>query len=61
MDMNLSECIERLELIEALKQLKYRYCAAVDLNYDADAARAGPPHKRQGGGGLPYRYTETDT
>lgn len=37
MDITLAERIDRLEQIEALKQLKYRYCAAVDANYDADA------------------------
>jgi hypothetical protein len=37
MDTSLSERIDRLEQIEALKQLKYRYCAAVDTNYDAAA------------------------
>jgi ketosteroid isomerase-like protein len=40
MDTTLVERIERLEHIEALKQLKYRYCAAVDANYDADAIAA---------------------
>ena len=37
MDTTLAERIDRLEQIEALKQLKYRYCAAVDANYDAAA------------------------
>ena len=37
MDTTLAERIDRLEQIEALKQLKYRYCAAVDVNYDAAA------------------------
>jgi SnoaL-like domain len=37
MDATLAERIDRLEQIEALKQLKYRYCAAVDANYDAAA------------------------
>lgn len=36
----LAERLDRLEQIEALKQLKYRYCAAVDANYDADAIAA---------------------
>lgn len=40
MDKSLAERIERLEHIEALKQLKYRYCAAVDANYDAAALAA---------------------
>jgi ketosteroid isomerase-like protein len=40
MDNSLAERIDRLEQIEALKQLKYRYCAAVDANYDADAIAA---------------------
>lgn len=40
MDITLAERIDRLEQIEALKQLKYRYCAAVDANYDADAITA---------------------
>ncbi|MCB1377656.1 MAG: nuclear transport factor 2 family protein [Alphaproteobacteria bacterium] len=37
MDATLAERIGRREQIEALKQLKYRYCAAVDANYDAAA------------------------
>lgn len=37
MDRSLAERIDRLEQFEALKQLKYRYCAAVDVNYDAAA------------------------
>lgn len=37
MKTTLAERLDRLEQIEALKQLKYRYCAAVDANYDADA------------------------
>ena len=36
----LAERIERLQHIEAIKQLKYRYCAAVDANYDAAAIAA---------------------
>ena len=40
MDSTLAERIDRLEQIEALRQLKYRYCAAVDANYDADAIAA---------------------
>lgn len=40
MDRSLADRIERLEQIEALKQLKYRYCAAVDANYDATAIAA---------------------
>ena len=40
MDTTLAERIDRLEQIEALKQLKYRYCAAVDANYDADVIAA---------------------
>lgn len=40
MDTSLAERIDRLEQIEALKQLKYRYCAAVDANYDAAAIAA---------------------
>jgi ketosteroid isomerase-like protein len=40
MDATLADRIERLESIEALKQLKYRYCAAVDANYDAAAIAA---------------------
>lgn len=40
MDLTLAERIDRLEQIEALKQLKYRYCAAVDANYDAAALAA---------------------
>jgi ketosteroid isomerase-like protein len=40
MGTTLAERIDRLEQIEALKQLKYRYCAAVDANYDADAIAA---------------------
>jgi ketosteroid isomerase-like protein len=40
MDKSLAERIDRLEQIEALKQLKYRYCAAVDVNYDAAAIAA---------------------
>ena len=40
MDPTLAARIDRLEKIEALKQLKYRYCAAVDTNYDADAIAA---------------------
>lgn len=32
--------LARLEDIEALRQLKYRYCAAADDNYDADAVAA---------------------
>lgn len=40
MDDSLAERIERLEQIEALKQLKYRYCTAVDANYDAAAIAA---------------------
>lgn len=40
MDMDLADRVARLEHIEDLKQLKYRYCAAVDANYDADAIAA---------------------
>ena len=40
MDLTLEGRIDRLEQIEALKQLKYRYCAAVDANYDAAAIAA---------------------
>ena len=40
MSATLAQRIERLEHIEALKQLKYRYCAAVDANYDAAAIAA---------------------
>jgi ketosteroid isomerase-like protein len=40
MDPTLAERVDRLEQIEALKQLKYRYCAAVDANYDAAAIAA---------------------
>lgn len=40
MEKSLAERIDRLEQIEALKQLKYRYCAAVDVNYDAAAIAA---------------------
>lgn len=40
MQKSLEERIEKLEQIEALKQLKYRYCAAVDANYDAEAIAA---------------------
>jgi hypothetical protein len=40
MDPGLEDRIDRLEAIEALKQLKYRYCAAVDANYDAAALAA---------------------
>jgi ketosteroid isomerase-like protein len=40
MDTTLAERVDRLEQIDALKQLKYRYCAAVDANYDADAIAA---------------------
>ena len=40
MEQSLAERVERLEQIEALKQLKYRYCAAVDANYDASAIAA---------------------
>jgi hypothetical protein len=29
--------VRRLPTVEALKQLKYRYCVAVDTNYDANA------------------------
>ena len=37
MGATLAERIDRLEQFDALKQLKYRYCAAVDANYDAAA------------------------
>jgi uncharacterized protein (TIGR02246 family) len=37
---DLAERVARLEDIEALRQLKYRYCAAVDDNYDAEAVAA---------------------
>ena len=40
MDTALAERVDRLEQIEALKRLKCRYCAAVDLNYDGDAIAA---------------------
>lgn len=40
MGTTLAERLDRLEQIEALKLLKYRYCAAVDANYDADAIAA---------------------
>jgi ketosteroid isomerase-like protein len=40
MEPTLAERVDRLEQIEALKQLKYHYCAAVDANYDAAAIAA---------------------
>jgi len=47
--MDLQERIRRLEDIEAVKQLKYRYCLACDDDYDADAVWDGGAMERYQG------------
>jgi len=37
---SLDRRVQRLEALEALRQLKYRYFAAADANYDGDAVAA---------------------